>query len=105
MKIFLITSAILIIAATSLSSCQEKKSDSESTDTKTIETNDNVNSNETDGSSNPDKNTTPGNEPRTFSVTFSPDSVYLGKNKEAFIKLLNAKAVELSDADGKIQGT
>ncbi|MFM9910092.1 MAG: hypothetical protein ACKVOW_12110 [Chitinophagaceae bacterium] len=48
--------------------------------------------------------TAPGNQPKSYTVSFSPDTVYLGKNKEAFIKLKNAKAIELSDADGKITG-
>jgi hypothetical protein len=44
------------------------------------------------------------NEPKTFKVTFSPDTVYLGKSKEAFIKIKNAKAVELQTPDGKSEG-
>jgi hypothetical protein len=48
---------------------------------------------------------TPTNEPKTYEVVFSPDSAYLGKKKEAFVRVKNAKAVELSDADGKITGT
>jgi hypothetical protein len=46
----------------------------------------------------------PTNEPKTYTVTFSPDTAYLGKSKEAFVRLKNAKAVELSDADGKSTG-
>lgn len=49
--------------------------------------------------------TQPTNEPKSYAVTFSPDTAYLGKNKEAFIRLLNGKAVELVDADGKATGT
>jgi len=49
--------------------------------------------------------TTPSNEPKTYAVTFSPDSVYLGKNKEVLVRVNNAKAVELADADGKVTGT
>jgi hypothetical protein len=44
------------------------------------------------------------NEPKTFKVTFSPDTVFLGKNKEAFLKIKNAKAVELQNPDGKSEG-
>jgi hypothetical protein len=44
------------------------------------------------------------NEPKTFKVSFSPDTVYLGKSKEAFIKIKNAKAVELQTPDGKSEG-
>ena len=44
------------------------------------------------------------NEPKTYKVVFSPDTVYLGKNKEAFVKIKNAKAVALQDPDGKSEG-
>lgn len=46
----------------------------------------------------------PANEPKSYTVTFSPDTAYLGKNKEAFVRLKNARAVELFDADGKSTG-
>jgi hypothetical protein len=50
--------------------------------------------------------TTPAtNEPKTYKVTFAPDTVYLGKNKEAFVKIKNAKAVALQNPDGKSEGT
>lgn len=49
--------------------------------------------------------TAPANEPKTYAVTFTPDSIYLGKNKEAFVRIKNAKAIELADADGKVTGT
>lgn len=45
------------------------------------------------------------NQPKTYEVVFAPDTAYLGKKKEAFVRVKNAKAVELSDADGKITGT
>ncbi|NII24277.1 hypothetical protein HB364_04260 [Pseudoflavitalea sp. X16] len=44
------------------------------------------------------------NEPKTYKVTFAPDTVYLGKKKEAFIKVKNAQAVALQDPDGKSEG-
>jgi hypothetical protein len=44
------------------------------------------------------------NEPKTYKVTFTPDTVYLGKDKEAFVKIKNAKAVALQDPDGKSEG-
>ncbi|MDO6433596.1 hypothetical protein Q4E93_23495 [Flavitalea sp. BT771] len=46
----------------------------------------------------------PTNEPKTYTVTFSPDTVLLGKNKEAFIKIKNAKAIALQNPDGKDEG-
>jgi hypothetical protein len=48
--------------------------------------------------------TAPANEPKTYTVTFSPDTVLLGKDKEAFVKIKNAKAVALVDPDGKDEG-
>jgi hypothetical protein len=48
--------------------------------------------------------TTPTNEPKTYTVTFSPDTVLLGKDKEAFVKIKNAKAVALQNPDGKDEG-
>jgi len=44
------------------------------------------------------------NEPKTYKVVFAPDTVYLGKKKEAFVKIKNAKAVALQDPDGKSEG-
>ncbi len=46
----------------------------------------------------------PANEPKTYAVSFSPDSALLGKNKEILVKIKNAKAVALVDPDGKDQG-
>jgi len=46
----------------------------------------------------------PANEPKTYTVTFSPDTVLLGKDKEAAVKIKNAKAVALQDPDGKDEG-
>jgi len=48
--------------------------------------------------------TAPANEPKTYAVTFSPDTVLLGKDKEAFVKIKNAKAVALTNPDGKDEG-
>ncbi|WP_343689103.1 hypothetical protein [Chitinophaga sp.] len=48
---------------------------------------------------------TPANEPKSYTVTFSPDTAILGKKKEAFIRLKNGKAVELYDNEGKVTGT
>ena len=46
----------------------------------------------------------PANEPKTYTVTFSPDTVLLGKDKEAFVKIKNAKAIALTNPDGKDEG-
>ncbi len=44
------------------------------------------------------------NEPKTYKVTFAPDTAFLGKKKEAYVKIKNAKAVALQDPDGKSEG-
>ncbi len=43
-------------------------------------------------------------EPKTYVVTALPDTVLLGKNKEAFIKIKDLKAIELSNPDGTSAG-
>jgi hypothetical protein len=48
--------------------------------------------------------TTTSSEPKTFTVTATPETLLLGKNKEASVKLQNLKAVELSNSDGVITG-
>ena len=55
--------------------------------------------------SNESQSASATNEPKTFKVTFAPDTLYLGKSKEAFIKIKNAKAIELQNPDGKSEGT
>lgn len=52
----------------------------------------------------PAASTSPANEPKTYTVTFLPDTVLLGKDKEAFVKIKNAKAVALVNPDGKDEG-
>jgi len=48
--------------------------------------------------------TTPTNEPKTYAVSFSPDSVLMGKNKEVLVKIKTSKAVALVNPDGKDEG-
>lgn len=91
-KTFLAAALIISVAFVA---CKEKKA---------AENTDNNNSEQASESSTP-ANATPANEPKSYTVTFSPDTAYLGKNKEAFIRLKNGKAVELMDADGKATGT
>jgi hypothetical protein len=46
-------------------------------------------------------------EPKSYKVTVAPgtpETILLGKNKEASFKLLNLKAIDLSDPDGKSLG-
>lgn len=56
-------------------------------------------------SSTSEKSTTV--EPKSYQINVAPgtpETILLGKNKEASIKLLNLKAIELSDPDGKSLG-
>ncbi len=53
---------------------------------------------------NPTTTTTPTNEPKTYTIVVTPDTAVLGKSKEAFVKIKNLKAVELSEPDGKSTG-
>lgn len=45
------------------------------------------------------------NGPKTYTITATPETTLLGKNSQASLKILNVKALELSDPDGKITGT
>ncbi|RFZ92032.1 hypothetical protein D0C36_11330 [Mucilaginibacter conchicola] len=47
---------------------------------------------------------TPGNAPKTYTATFSPDTAILGKQKEALVKVIPVSATDLSDPDGKSEG-
>lgn len=46
----------------------------------------------------------PVSDTKTYTVTATPDSASLGKNKEAFVKIKDIKVTELSDPDGKPTG-
>jgi hypothetical protein len=87
---------ISVISALVLFSCKGKEKEANAEGT-TASTEQNTPSNE----SQPAAAT---NEPKTFKVTFSPDTVYLGKSKELSVKIKNAKAVELQNPDGKSEG-
>ena len=43
-------------------------------------------------------------EPKSYEVVATPETVLLGKNKEASVKIINLKAIDLSDPDGKSLG-
>jgi hypothetical protein len=46
-------------------------------------------------------------EPKSYTVVVAPgtpEAILLGKNKEASVKILNLKAIDLSDPDGKSLG-
>src|ERR1700754_1373730 len=44
------------------------------------------------------------NAPKTYTVTFTPDTAILGKQQEAALKVIPVNAVDLSDPDGKSKG-
>jgi hypothetical protein len=44
------------------------------------------------------------NAPKTYKVTFTPDTAILGKQQEAALKVIPVNAVDLSDPDGKSKG-
>ena len=78
-------------------SCKGKKEQTEQTE-QTNQTTPSQSESETKPSSGS------SSEPKTYQVTALPDSVVLGKNKEAFIKIKNLKAIELSNPDGQTTG-
>jgi hypothetical protein len=45
-----------------------------------------------------------GNTPKTYVISFTPDSALVGKQKEASIKISPVSATDLSDPDGKSEG-
>jgi hypothetical protein len=65
--------------------------------------------NETTGSSQPaasgeEQKPAAANQPKEYKVTITPDTAYLGKKKEALVKLTGGTAVALTDPDGKDNG-
>jgi hypothetical protein len=91
--------AVLAFLVTSIISCKGKNKEGE----------EKTNSEQSTSPDNPkaaeeNKASGPANEPKTYTLSFAPDSLYLGKAKEAFIKVLAGEAVELQDPDGKEQG-
>lgn len=79
-------SALLVFAA-----CKSKTNKLEDTST-------------TQQTSTETSSSTTGSEIKTYEVTATPDSVLLGKNKEASIKIKDLKAIDISDQDGKSKG-
>ena len=95
-KIFLLS---VIAASTLLFSCKSKDKDKGSVDSSvSVTSSTSVTPAASEGS------TSPANEPKSYTVTFSPDSALLGKSKEVGIKLISGTATELADPDGKAQG-
>lgn len=91
------TILVSVLAISAFFAACNNKPASENADSSTT-----TNSSET---STPSESSSPANEPKSYTVTFSPDTAWLGKKKEAFVRLKNGKAVELQDAEGKVTGT
>jgi hypothetical protein len=86
---------ISVISALVLYACKGKEKEAKP---------DSTASTEQSSASNENQPAAATNEPRTYKVSFSPDTLYLGKNKEVFVKIKNAKAVGLQNPDGKSEG-
>ncbi|POY35444.1 hypothetical protein C3K47_15400 [Solitalea longa] len=80
----------LIAGLVTTYSCKENKKQEEQT--------------EQGSNSEPAAESTTSAEPKSYEVTTSPDSVFLGKDKEAFIRIKDLKAIELSNPDGQNTG-
>jgi hypothetical protein len=87
--------AIATVSALALFSCKDKAKEAGSETTTTTPAAEQTTAN---------ADNKPANEPKSYKVTFAPDTVYLGKSKEAFVKIKNARAVALQDPDGKSEG-
>jgi hypothetical protein len=88
------TLAIIALTVTGMTACKGKKKDAD-TATATEQT---TPANETA------KPAGPASEPKSYKITGTPDSVLLGKEKEAFVKILGGDAVEMQDPEGKSTG-
>ena len=88
-NVFLI---VILAGLVTVSACKQNKKQEESSQATT--------------SQSTTETKTPGAaaEPKTYTVTAMPDSVSLGKNKEALVKLKDLKAIELSNPDGQVTG-
>lgn len=73
-------------------------------DSKKDETGDANTSAQTPASGSEEQKPAPANQPKEYKVKITPDSAILGKKKEAFIKILGATAMALTDPDGKDNG-
>lgn len=69
-------------------------------DSKKDETGDSNTSAQTPAGSDEQK-PAPANQPKEYKVTITPDSVLLGKRKEALVKIAGGTAIALTDPDGK----
>lgn len=93
MKRKVITATILMGIVTMYSCKQNKKQEEQASQTTTSQSTTETKPSVSDASA-----------PKKYTVTATPDSVSLGKNKEALIKIKDLKAVDLSDPEGHSTG-
>ena len=93
--------ATLLFGLVLLNSCKKDNKVEETNGTETsIPT-------ETSSESSTNQEVLTASEPKSYTVnlaTGTPETILLGKNKEASVKIINLKAIELSDPDGKSLG-
>jgi len=92
---------VFFVSLTIFYSCKGKKANTDET-TQTTITTDTQSKVETDKQAKPEA--TKSNETKTYTVAAVPDSVVLGKNKEAVIKIKNLKAIQLNNPNGENTG-
>jgi hypothetical protein len=98
-KTFLLIGAAAFLLS-GMVACKGKKKDADANTTSTEQT---PVANETKPAEG-NKPAAPASSPKTYQIALTPDSVSLGKDKEAFIKLMGGEAIELQDAEGKSTG-
>lgn len=82
--------ASLLVSLVVLNSCKKKEETTTTgTETTTVA---------------PDSETPTSAEPKTFTVTATPEIATLGKDKQLTLKIINLKAIELSNAEGAVTG-
>ena len=93
--------AALLFGLVLLNSCKKDNKVEETNGTETsIPT-------ETSSESSTNQEVLTATEPKSYNISIAPgtpETILLGKNKEASVKILNLKAIELSDPDGKSLG-
>jgi len=99
MKKILLTSAMISFGVLALTSCGNSKKGAGSGDTTVTVTETPAATSTT--ADEPKKE----NAPERVAYTAMPDTAILGKSGEAFVKVMDANAVSLQDADGKSTGS
>ncbi|MEX8546579.1 MAG: hypothetical protein V5804_03175 [Mucilaginibacter sp.] len=94
----ILISAVLFASLAGVYSCKGKKANTDESTSATTTTDSAAKPAAI--TSSPEKT----NETKTYTVTATPDSAILGKNKEALIKVKNLKAIQLNDPNGKDTG-